>query len=204
MKKQILRIMVITSFLSFIGCKNSTDPSTWSSQKIDSWFEKREWLNGWTVSPDPSINKKEFAVSYFKNKERWDMAFIFLKNTDLAGLDIKRHDIDGDNLFATVSDYITKNAEDAKYEAHQKYIDIQYVIDGIEQISVAPMSTKKEVLTPYDPARDIEFMNVDQAKDYKATPDRFFIFFPSDLHRPGIKAGENSHVRKIVVKLKID
>jgi len=202
MKKQILKIMVIASILNFLGCNNSTDPSTWSSKKIDSWFEKGEWLNGWTVTPDPSINRKEFAVSYFKNKERWDKALTFLKSTDLSGLEVKRHDIDGDNIYATVSDYITKNEENALFEAHQKYIDVQYVIKGVETIGLTSLSAKKDVTTPYDANRDVELMTVSNAKDLKATPDRFFIFFSNDVHRPGMKADTNSEVRKIVVKVK--
>jgi biofilm protein TabA len=203
MKKLIVRIMLFTSFLSFIGCKSSDDPSTWSTRKIDSWFEKGEWLNGWNVLPDASINRKEFAVSYFKNKERWDKAFTFLKTGDLSKLEIKRHDLDGDNLYALVSDYLTKNPEDARFESHQKYIDIQYVINGSEMMGIAPMSMKKDVLIPYDPAKDIEFMTVTQGSELKATPDKFFIFFPSDIHRPSLKLGENAQVRKIVVKVKI-
>jgi YhcH/YjgK/YiaL family protein len=204
MKNLFLKIILLTSFLGFAGCKSSSDPATWSSVKIDKWFEKGEWLNGWTVLPDTSINRKEFAVSYFKNKERWDKAFIFLKNNDLTKLEIKRHDIDGDNLYAPITDYITKNEEDARYEAHQKYIDIQYVISGVEMIGIVPMSMKKEVLAPYDGTKDVEFMTVNQAVNTKATPERFFIFFPSDIHRPGVKAGENSQVRKIVMKVKAD
>ena len=138
--------MVLTSFLGFFGCRNSSDPANWSNQKIDEWFEKGEWLNGWTITPDGSINRKEFALSYFKNKERWDKAFTFLKSNDLSKLEIKRYDIDGDNLYAPVSEYLTKNEEDAMFEAHRKYIDIQYVITGSEQMSVAPISMKKDVL----------------------------------------------------------
>ena len=55
---------------------------------------------------------------------------------------------------------------------------------------------KKDILTPYDPAKDIEFMTVNESNSYKATPERFFIFFPSDIHRPSVKIGENSQVRK--------
>ena len=196
--------MVLTSFLSFIGCKSSPDPATWSSKQINKWFEKGEWLNGWSIKPDPSINRKEVAVSYFKNKERWDKAFTFLKNNDLTKLEIKRYNIDGDNLYAPVNEYLTKNEEDAKFEAHQKYIDIQYVIAGAEIMSVTPLSQKKDILVPYDLTKDVEFMTVTQSKSYKATPDRFFIFFPSDIHRPGLKSGENSLVRKVVVKVKVD
>ena len=196
--------MFIAGFLSFTGCKSSSDPSAWSSKKIDSWFEKGEWLNGWTISPDSSIDRKELAISYFKNKSRWDKAFTFLKTSDLSRLDLKRYDIDGDNLYASVSEYLTRNEEAVRFEAHKKYIDIQYVINGIEQISVAPVSLKKEITTPYDTAKDIEFMTVTRCTDMKATPERFFIFFPSELHRPGVKTGENSKVRKIVLKVKVD
>ncbi|TAL73727.1 MAG: DUF386 domain-containing protein [Bacteroidetes bacterium] len=204
MNNIFLKIMVLTSFLSFIGCKNSPDPATWSSKKMDKWFEKGEWLNGWSVKPDASVNRQEFAISYYKNKERWNKAFSFLKSNDLTKLEIKRYDIDSDNLYAPVSEYLTKNEEDAKFEAHQKYIDIQYVINGTEMMSVAPITQKKDILEPYDPTKDVEFMTVNQSKSYKASPERFFIFFPSDIHRPGVKVSENSLVRKVVVKLRID
>jgi len=204
MKKLIVQVMVLASLLSFFGCKDSTDPASWSSEKIDKWFEKGEWLNGWTVSPDASIDRKEFAVSYFKNKERWDKAFTFLKSTDLSTIELKRVDIDGDNLFASPSEYITKNKEDANFEAHRKYIDIQYVINGSEMIGVAAISSKDSTIAPYDDTKDIEFMTVTGDKEFTATPDRFFVFFPSDAHRPGLKVAGNAPVRKIVVKVKVD
>lgn len=203
MKNIIIKTMLLSGFLSFFGCNSSSDPSTWNSNKIDKWFDKGDWLNGWAISPDESINRKEFAISYFNNKERWDKAFIFLRNTDLSKLELKRYDIDGDNLYAPVSEYLTKNEEDARYEAHRKYIDIQYIISGKELIGVAPISTKKEELVPYDSSKDVEFMTVAQGVNFKASPNRFFIFFPSDAHRPNVKDGDNSQVRKIVVKVKI-
>jgi YhcH/YjgK/YiaL family protein len=204
MKNSLLIIIVMTVLSGFTGCADSTDPSVWSSKKIDQWFEKGDWLNGWQVKPDQSIDRKAFAVSYFKNMERWDKAFSFLKSSDLQGLELRRYDIDGDNLYAPVSEYLTKNEEDARYEAHRKYIDIQYVISGKELIGVAPLSQKKEILEPFDSTKDIEFFTVTGGVDHLALPDRFFIFFPGDAHRPGLKDGENSPVRKIVVKVKVD
>jgi YhcH/YjgK/YiaL family protein len=204
MKNLLIKIMVLTGFLSFIGCKSSDDPSKWSSKQIDKWFEKGDWLNGWQVKPDASINRREFSVSYFKQKNRWDKAFIFLKENDLAKLELKRYDIDGNNLYAPVSEYLTKNEVDARYEAHKAFIDIQYVVSGRELIGIAPLSDTKDILEQYDPARDIMFMTVNEIKNVPATPDNFFIFFPGDVHRPGLKDGENSPVRKIVVKVKID
>jgi biofilm protein TabA len=204
MKKLFMKIIVLAGLISFVGCASSPDPATWNSEKLNDWFEKGEWLNGWTVSPDESINRKEFAFSYYKNKDRWDKTFAFLKENDLSSLEIRRHDLDGDNLFALVQEYDSKNVEDAKYEAHKNYIDIQYVAEGKELMGLVPVSEKQDVLVPYDATKDIEFMTVNKDVVYKASPERFFIFFPSDLHRPGLKDGENSPVRKIVVKLKID
>ena len=204
MKDSLKIIIVMIGLSGLSGCADSTDPSAWSSKKIDRWFEKGDWLNGWEAEPDQSINRKAFAVSYFKNRERWDKAFSFLKTSDLQGLELKRYDIDGDNLYAPVSEYLTKNEEDAKYEAHRKYIDIQYIINGKELMGVAPISQKKEILEPYDSTKDIEFLTVTGGENYLALPGRFFIFFPEDAHRPGLKDGENSPVRKIVIKVKVD
>jgi len=204
MKKIISGIMILITFFGLTGSKSASDPSTWSSKQVDKWFKKGEWSEGWTVTPDASINKKEFAILYFKNKERWAKAFKFLKSNDLTKLELKRYDIDGDNLFATVSEYQSKNEESAKFEAHRKYIDIQYVISGKEIMNLAPISTLKEVLTPYDAVKDIEFITVSKVVNYKASPSNFFIFFPDDAHRPGLKDGSNSPVRKIVIKVKVD
>jgi YhcH/YjgK/YiaL family protein len=204
MKKLIVVIMVLISFFGFIGSKSSSDPTTWSKKKIDSWFAKNEWEGGWSVRADASINKREFAVSYFKNKERWEKAFNFLKNSDLSKLELKRYDIDGDNLFATISEYVSKNEETAKFEAHRKYIDLQYVISGKEVMNIAPLTSIKEIVTPYDDKKDIEFVTVSKVVNYKASPSNFFIFFPTDVHRPGLKDGENSQVRKVVIKVKVE
>jgi YhcH/YjgK/YiaL family protein len=204
MKNLFLKIMIVTGFLGLFGCKRSTDPASWSSQQVDKWFEKGDWLNGLQVKPDASVNRKEFAISYFKHKERWDKAFAFLKDNDLTKLEVKRHEIDGTSVYAPVSEYMTKNEEDARYEAHKKYADIQYVISGKELIGIAPMSDKKEITEPYDETKDVMFLTVSSINNSNADPGRFFIFFPDDVHRPGLKDGENSQVRKVVVKVKVD
>ncbi len=181
-----------------------TDPSNWTREELDNWFDKGEWLKGWNVKPDESINSREFAFSYFKNTERWDKTFSFLNENDLAKLDVKKHILDGDNLIVAVSEYTTRNEEDARFEAHLNYIDLQYVVSGKEIISVTPLSMQKDIVKPYDHVKDVVFMTVKQAKDIKASPEKFFLFFPDDIHRPMLKDGENTRVRKVVVKIKID
>jgi biofilm protein TabA len=204
MRKIIIAIMILISLFGLTGNKNTSDPSSWNKKEIEKWFAGKEWSGGWIVIPDASINKREFAVSYYKNKDRWDKAFNFLKSTDFSKSELKRYDIDSDKLFATVSEYITKNEETAQFEAHKKYIDIQYVISGKEVMNVAPLKSVTKVLVPYNATKDIEFVAVSKSVDLKAAPGNFFIFFPDDAHRPGLKDGMNSPVRKVVIKLKVD
>lgn len=204
MRNLITKIMLMASLLSIFGCKGNNDPSSWNEEKTNEWFNKGEWRNGWAVTPDNSINRKSLAVNYFNHKQRWDSVFIFLKDNDLASLEPGRYDVDGNNAYVTITDYKTKNEEDANFEAHRKYIDIQYVIEGKELINITPISSKTSEIQAYDPAKDIEFFSVNETRTYNADPGIFFVFFPEDAHRPSLKVDTIAPVRKMVVKVRID
>ena len=56
-----------------IGCtseRRTNDPKEWSEEQVTEWFDQKDWLGKSKLQPDPSINKKEFAVRYHQNKER--------------------------------------------------------------------------------------------------------------------------------------
>ena len=196
--------MVLTSIFGLFGCYGQSDPSTWNSEKTNKWFEKGDWHKGWLVTPDNSINKSTLAKAYYKNSARWDKAFTFLKDNDLKKLELKRYDLDGDNLYVTISEYTTKNLEETKYEVHKKYIDIQYIVTGSELIGIAPLTSQEATLQPYNATKDVEYLTVKKGVMVQATPAKFFIFFPEDAHMPSLKDGANSPVRKAVVKVRID
>ena len=196
--------MVLTSILGLSGCSGTNDPSNWNSEKTDKWFEKGDWHKGWTVTPDNSINRTTLAKAYYKNNERWNKAFAFLKDNDLTKLELKRYDLDGDNLYVMLSEYNTKNPENARYEAHRKYIDIQYVVSGSELIGIAPLASKDSTLQEYDATKDIEFLTVKKGITVQATPAKFFVFFPEEAHMPGLKEENNAPVRKAVIKIRMD
>ncbi|MGD0343260.1 MAG: YhcH/YjgK/YiaL family protein, partial [Bacteroidales bacterium] len=144
------------------------------------------------------------AKAYYKNSARWDKAFAFLKDNDLKKLELKRYDLDGDNLYVTISEYTTKNLEETKYEVHKKYVDIQYIVTGSELIGIAPLTSQDATLQPYNATKDVEYLTVKKGVMVQATPAKFFIFFPEDAHMPSLKDGANSPVRKAVVKVRID
>jgi YhcH/YjgK/YiaL family protein len=63
----------------------------------------------------------------------------FLAKTDLASLAPGRHELDGKRLFALVSDYTPKPLAECRWEAHRRYLDLQYLVSGIERMGVAPI-----------------------------------------------------------------
>jgi YhcH/YjgK/YiaL family protein len=205
MKKTEILIVIILSVLLIQSCKTKTpaDPALWNDEQINEWFESKEYLNGLSIVPDQSTDKREFAIAYFKNQDRWDKAFHYLKTADLHSLEVGRHEIDGDNVFALRADYMSKEKHEVPFEIHKKYVDLQYLISGIEIMSITSEINKAEIIMPYDETIDKEFLAIDESPHYVATPEKFFLFFPSDLHRTDIKLFENSPVKKIVVKIKL-
>ena len=196
-KISILIIMTIV----FSSCTSKqSNPEKWTETEIDNWFEKNEWLGGWDVQPDKSIDRRALALNYFKNQERWDLAFQFLKTADLKELPLGKKELDGQRLFVSIDEYTTKDKSETRYESHKKYIDIQYIIDGEELIGLTTPD-KVEVTEPYNDEKDITFYAFEGGDDIKVTPGNFVVFFPDDVHRPVMKATANSKVRKIVVKI---
>lgn len=172
-----------------------------ADKKARQWFKKKEWSGGWNIKPHKTTDYQEFYRQYSANREAWDKAFAFLKNTDLKTLAAGKHPIDGELVFASVTANPSKDFDSTSWESHQKYIDLQYVIDGEELIGIHPAS-KATVTKAYDARKDVMNYSV-EGKTFSATPDTFFLFFPSDAHRPNITPGGNKVVKKIVIKVKV-
>jgi len=200
---KLYSILLIVSLFIIAGCaaQRSKNVESWSESQASEWFDHEAWLNQIGSRPDQSINKKEFAVRYHKNRKRWDIAFAFLKDTNLDTLKVGNHELDGKNVFVKVTEYNSKNPEDVFYESHKNYSDIQYVVSGQEYIGIADMLTAS-VKIPYNEEKDILFYSVQKDKNLIAKPGTFFIFFPQELHRPGIKVGNSAWVKKIVIKVR--
>jgi YhcH/YjgK/YiaL family protein len=176
----------------------SGEPLT--KQKAQEWFKSKTWLGGLTMTPHASINQSEFARQYQKNKASWDKAFAWLKATDLQTIAKGRYPIEGDTVYASVTEDSSKDFEKTNWESHRKYIDLQSVIRGEEKIGVCPVS-KATVTKAYD--EKLERANYSaEGKYFTATPGTFFLFFPNDAHRPNITPGGNKVVKKVVIKIR--
>jgi YhcH/YjgK/YiaL family protein len=197
-------IVLIMTIIAAAACsEKSPNPEKWTDEKVNTWFENKEWLCGWNVSPDNSINKRTFAVLYHKNPRHWNQAFHFLKSANLKELPLGKQELEGEHLFVVVQEYYGKQKSDAFYESHKKYTDIQYIIEGEEVIGLTALD-KLKIKEPYNEENDIAFYDFDGGDYLKASPEKFFLFFPEDAHRPSITTGDSILVKKIVVKILID
>lgn len=122
-----------------------------------------------------------------------------IQTTDLANIKTGKHLIDGNNVYAIVTEGPARKEDTTKWESHRHYIDIHYVIKGQEKIGVTPVTSAK-VVNAYDKAKDIIFYTA-KGNYYKADAGNFFIFFPQDAHRPNLQVNGNETVKKIVVKI---
>lgn len=130
--------------------------------------------------------------------------FEFLERGDLAALPMGRHIIDGDSVFALAMQSPSREPSAGKFEAHQDYIDIQFLVSGEEVIGVAPVEGLK-VTTPYDAAKDIVFYAVPATyKDLEIRPGHFAVFFPGEGHLPMCHSHGPHQLHKVVVKVKVD
>jgi biofilm protein TabA len=147
------------------------------------------------------IDKLQHAKRYFKMHPAFEKAFAFLRQKGLAKLPAGRHEIDGDRLFCIISKGPGRSRSEAKLEAHRKYIDIQYVIAGADEMGFKPTADCKLVDTSYDADKDIEFFK-DSPDSWTEVPaGSFVIFFPQDAHAPLVSSGE---IHKAVLKIAVE
>ncbi len=130
-------------------------------------------------------------------------AFDFLARPDLATLPDGRLDLDGSRLYALLQTYETKPVAGGRLECHRRYLDIQFLLTGVESFGYAPLEMAGQVAEAYDAARDIAFLDGTAAFVTLQAGD-FAVLFPHDAHLPGRCWQQPSRVRKIVVKVAID
>jgi YhcH/YjgK/YiaL family protein len=127
-------------------------------------------------------------------------ALKFLMENDLTSLPIGRMEIDGDNLYALVQEYVTKPLEQGLWESHRKYIDVQYMVSGQERMGIANLHAMR--LGEYVPEKDFQPMS-GMGNHLDVFAGSFVIFFPDDAHMPGLQTHEPELIRKVVLKVKI-
>lgn len=139
------------------------------------------------------------AAKYTGLKVGISEAFGFLDQPGLAELADGRYEISGDLVYAIVQRCKGKAPAEARLEGHRRYIDIQYVVSGEEQMGWAPRSDLRES-DHYDSEKDLEFFDGEPRSLVRVPPGCFAVFLPSDAHMPCIGSGP---IHKVVIKVAV-
>ena len=141
---------------------------------------------------------------YAKLGERIAKALEALKEIDATKLESGRYDVDDDNIYYMVQRYTTKPVSEGKIEAHEKYIDIQYVADGQEILGYSPIKGL-EAEKEYDETGDYALYKAPESMtNVMLSNGVFCLLYPEDGHMPCCQQDGPCQVIKVVMKVKID
>ncbi len=148
------------------------------------------------------IDSLSSASRYTSLHPLFAKAFEYLNTTDLSTLEDGKFEIDGDNIRGIMASKNGMTAAEsiAKFECHNKHIDIQVCIKGNETIGWKPRPSCISQKGEYNTEKDVLFY--DDAPDtyFGLTDNQFVIFYPEDVHAPMIGEGQ---VKKLVLKIKL-
>ena len=135
---------------------------------------------------------------YFALHPLFKRVFDYLRTTDISLLEEGRHDILGDSLYVNVANAELRTAESAPLEVHNRYIDVQVIIEGEELFGWGERKRCTEAREEFDTERDIQFFDDAPQTIYKVCAGEFTMLYPEDAHAPLIGEGK---VRKLIFKV---
>ena len=92
-------------------------------------------------------------------------ALEYLAAADFSKVADCRYVLDGEKMYANVENYTTADRSTKKPEAHNKYIDVQYLGKGTEKIYFAPRTADVKVVEDYAEERDLLFFeNIEEKR----------------------------------------
>lgn len=106
------------------------------------------------------------------------------------------------NGFALIQEGTTRRFDDADFEVHREYLDIQVIVSSSEYVEYADMTTLKTKV-PFDLEKDLELMSGEGSK-ILIKPDTFYILYPTDGHKPCCHEDIPTNYKKVLAKIKID
>ena len=133
---------------------------------------------------------------------RFKCVFDYIESHDLASMECGRHDIDGDNIFVNVQELELKPQSEARLELHRRYIDIQLLLRGDEELfGWSEIGDCHKAEAEFDTQKDVQFFTDTPQCFYSLRVGQFTILYPEDGHAPMLGKGA---VKKCIFKIAID
>ena len=142
--------------------------------------------------------------TYYGVHPNFEKAFAFIQKVMDENLEVGKYEIDGKDVFASVQRYESKLKENSGFEGHQNYIDIQCILDGREIMGCVEIDNAV-VRKEYNPDNDAAFFEKNELATYCiAGKGDFCVFYPNDIHSPGVAYNDvPAEIKKVVVKVRV-
>lgn len=118
----------------------------------------------------------------------------------LTELEIGRYEFDGG--FFLIQKGSTKPLDEGTFEAHRKYVDVQILLEGSEELAWSDVQDLKTELA-YDSVKDAERLSGNFEHVICISKGMFYAVFPHDGHKPVSHTKEQRTFTKIVMKLPV-
>jgi len=131
-------------------------------------------------------------------------ALEWIKTTDFTDLPEGEYEILGEDILARISEYDTEEHDARGAERHEKYIDVQYILDGQETLYFTPYQITYK-LDVHAEMRDdtLFYKDVKELNYVHLKAGDFAVVYPWEIHRPNCYYCDKSdHVKKVVVKVR--
>ena len=126
----------------------------------------------------------------------------FIEQNNLETMECGSYKIDSDNVFVNIFCYNSNNPSERIWEAHKKYIDLHYVINGREIVWIDDISNMQ--IGAYDEDNDYLALEGNPTQTYVLEKGDFCLCLAFEGHKTGIKIKDVTEIKKAVFKIKID
>ena len=101
-----------------------------------------------------------------------------------------------------IQEGVTKPMEEGTYEAHRRYVDVQILLSGCEELAWKEYQGLTPVI-PYNPDKDQERLAGKREHIMLISEGMFYAAFPQDGHKAVAHTKEPHSYRKAVMKLPV-
>lgn len=136
-------------------------------------------------------------------EERCIKAYEYICQLKEEDLTIGRHEVN-EGFYYNVQEYETRANPTKHFESHCKYVDIQMLISGVENLQIVDIN-KLQVETPYDNVKErILYYPNENPASVILRPGSAVILYPNDAHRTIAYNKKPCKVKKVVGKVAIE
>lgn len=152
------------------------------------------------------IDRLEHADLYAPLGRGIATALMFFQRYQYDGADLPARTVLEENkIFINGVNYATQENPNGQLEAHRRFIDVMYVVEGEEKVYYKPFSGVSCITQPYDAEKECALAQIDaDAAQVRFSAGQFLIFFPQDGHLAAQLWEKPCKVRKFIAKVAID